>query len=141
VIAAVEFEVEMHCGSSRRRERRRRRVASLNLAISLLTVLLQIQLCFAVIRNNRVILHDEHLPNEADGEEDRGLEEIEGQRVRGRLTEREEEEEEHIQGERAKRALADWRGEWRRKASKWGQTEEEQTRWRREAFINRASCF
>jgi hypothetical protein len=92
----------------------------------ILSIILLIQIAQfgnGIIRNNRVILHDEHLPNGADPEEE--LEENGRQRP---STATRNGEEEPL--DRAKRALMpEWRGEeWRKKALEWGQTEEEQNR-------------
>nr|CAD2162124.1 unnamed protein product [Meloidogyne enterolobii] len=95
----------------------------------------------AVIRNNRVILHDEHLPN---GGDDTDLEEWtnardEGRRrLRGETTNKskieEGEEEEEIKEEeengqeRRKREINEWKDRWHNKALKWGKSDEELNR-------------
>jgi hypothetical protein len=85
----------------------------------------------AIIRNNRVILHDEHLPNGSEGEEAGDFEEREHPSRRGESAAEEEGEGTLIVGhqrERKRRELPEWRDEWKRKAIQWGQTEDEQAR-------------
>lgn len=85
----------------------------------LLSLLLLAQFCGAIIRNNRVILHDEHLPDGGHGDDSTELEEGEAHRKR-------------LDGEgaaeRRRRALPEWNEEWRKKASLWGQSEDEHAR-------------
>lgn len=91
-------------------------------------------LVVAVIRNNRVILHDDHLPN---GGDDTDLEEWtfardEGRRLHGEETtitfEESEEKESQGRQQRRKRTILEWRDKWHSKAAKWGKSEEELAR-------------
>ena len=71
-----------------------------------------------------MILHDEHLPN-GHGEESAELEEGEAHVARlGAMSS----DGEGAAGRR-RRALPEWKDEWRRKATLWGQSEDEHARW------------
>uniref|UniRef100_A0A1I8BXS9 Uncharacterized protein n=1 Tax=Meloidogyne hapla TaxID=6305 RepID=A0A1I8BXS9_MELHA len=87
----------------------------------------------AVIRNNRVILHDEHLPN---GGDDTDLEEWTFARDEGRRLREEEtttkttinnnnNEEIKEKNKRRKRLINEWKDKWHNKALKWGKSDEE----------------
>lgn len=117
----AEFE-----GGWRIRRRPRNGCCLLFLLASLLLQLLLVKPTHGVIRNNRVILHDEHLPNGGEDTEE-PAEEQEAEHRRQHSNEQSGTDEEHQS--RRKRALPEWRGqEWRRKASQWGQTEDELAR-------------
>jgi hypothetical protein len=69
----------------------------------------------AIIRNNRVILHDENLKNEED---DSDIEEWTFVRNEGRRLYGEE-------NKRKRREIFEWKNKWHNKAKKWGKSEEE----------------